>query len=248
MSGTATATRAAAGSPQLSGRDKTPAGRRRRRLLVGLVVGILVVLLAVGGWLVLFSSVLAVRQVSIAGATDLTPAQVRDAAQVPLGRPLARQDLTAIAQRTTQLPQVAQARVSRDWPNTIEIVVLERRPVLAVAQPQGFLMIDETGVAYEIRSSVPKGVQQVDVNPGDGRLLADVAVVSAALPGSLRSRVNRIAAISRDDITLRLDSGVVVTWGSSAESALKVQVTEALLNRKPRATIDVSSPHNPAFR
>jgi len=154
----------------------------------------------------------------------------------------------AAAPAAAQLPQVAQARVSRDWPNTVEIVVVERRPVLAVAQPQGFVLIDRTGVAYETRGSVPKGVQQVDVNPSDGPLLVDVAVVSAALPENLRGKVKRIAAFSREDITLRLDSGVVVTWGNATESALKVQITEALLKRKPRATIDVSSPHNPAYR
>lgn len=248
MSAMAMATRSTAGPSGPAGPGEGPSPARRRRLLVGLIAGILVVVLAIAGWLVLFSSVFAVERVQVAGTTELTVTQVQGAAQVPLGRPLARQDLRAIAERTTQLPQVEQARVSRHWPNTINVVVVERRPVLAVAQPSGFVMIDQTGLAYEVRSSVPKGVQQVDVTASDAPLLADVAVVSAALPGGLRAKVKRIAATSRDEITLGLDSGVVVTWGSSAESALKVQVTEALLKQKPRATIDVSSPHNPAFR
>jgi cell division protein FtsQ len=249
MSATATATRTTGGSAlPPTGKKRPRRSRRREALLVGVIAATLVLLIAAGGWLLLFSSMLSAQRVVVTGTTDLTVEQVQAAAQVPLGRPLARQDLATIAQRTTQLPQVAQARVSRNWPDAIDIVVTERRPVLAVAQPQGFVLVDPTGVAYETRRTVPAGVQQVDVDPGNAPLLFRVAEVSAALPDSLRSKVDRIAANNEDNIVLRLDSKVVVTWGSSAESALKVEITEALLKRKPRSTIDVSSPHNPAFR
>ena len=42
-----------------------------------------------------------------------------------------------------------------------------------------------------------------------------------------------------------LKSGVRVNWGSSADSPLKADIVIALLKRKPTASIDVSSPHNP---
>jgi cell division protein FtsQ len=247
VSATATAARPAgpAEPPNDGEKRRKP---RRRRLLVGLLVGTLVLLLGTGGWLVFFSSELAVRQVRVSGITDLTVEQVQAAAQVPIGRPLARQDLTAIGRRTTQLPKVAEARVRRDWPDAISISVVERQPVLAVAQPGGFVIIDKTGVAYASSVTVPTGVQQVDVNPDNGPLLAEVGVVSTALPASLRKKVDRIAALSADDIVVRLDSGIVVTWGGSSDSVLKAQITEALLKRKPKSTIDVSSPHTPAFR
>ena len=64
----------------------------------------------------------------------------------------------------------------------------------------------------------------------------------------MRSRVRTLAANDPDRITLVLRSGVRVNWGSSADSPLKAQIVEALLKRKPSATIDVASPHNPAVR
>jgi cell division protein FtsQ len=57
-----------------------------------------------------------------------------------------------------------------------------------------------------------------------------------------------MTAGNRDSITLVLESGKTVTWGSSADSELKAQVVMALLNKKPKSSIDVSSPHNPAVR
>jgi hypothetical protein len=39
-----------------------------------------------------------------------------------------------------------------------------------------------------------------------------------------------------------------VNWGSATDSALKAQIVTALLKTKRAASIDVSSPHNPAAR
>lgn len=245
MSGTATATRPTARAPR-----PAPGQRRSRRrtILVLGVLGLVVVLAATAGWLVYYSSVFAVQQVRVSGTHELSPAQIRDAAQVPLGQPLVRQDLTEFARRTAQLPGVAEVQVTRDWPGTVAIAVVERQPLLAVQQPQAYAIVDRHGVAYTERGAIPKGVLQADVNPDDVALLTEVGVVATALPAGLKAKVTRLAALDRDDITLRLDSGVVVTWGSADQSPLKAEVTAALLKRKPQSRIDVSSPHTPAIR
>lgn len=246
MSPTATATRPAAGSTRV---DLGRGPNRRRRTLIALgIVGLVVVLAATAGWLVYFSSAFSVRQVTVTGTRELSPAQIREAAQVPIGQPLIRQDLTVFAQRTAQLPEVSEAQVTRDWPGTVAIVVVERQPLLAVQQPDGYAIVDQHGVAYAMRGSIPKGVLRADVNPDDVALLTEVGVVVSALPAGFKAKVDKIAAIDRDDITLKLSSGQTVNWGSADQSALKADVTTALLKHKPQTSIDVSSPHNPAIR
>ena len=105
-----------------------------------------------------FSTVLVTKRVNVVGTHDLTPAQVSLAAQVPLGVPLARQDLDAIAERTTTLPAIEAASVTRDWPSTITVTVVERRPVLAVRQPEGYVLVDKSGVAYQTQQVLPPEV------------------------------------------------------------------------------------------
>jgi cell division protein FtsQ len=221
--------------------------RRSRRWLAVLLLAVVAALAGGTVWLVYFSDVLTVRTVSVDGNHALSARQVVKAAQVPMETPLARQDLEAIARRTTSLPAVERATVSRTWPRTLTVTVVERRPVLAVRQAEGYLLVDRLGVAYEQRRSVPKGVVLANVNPGDSALLRDVGGVAAALPETLRSKVDTITTIDRDAITVELRSGIRVNWGNSADSPLKAQIVEALLKRKPVA-IDVSSPHNPAVR
>jgi cell division protein FtsQ len=128
------------------------------------------------------------------------------------------------------------------------VTVVERRPVIAVREPAGYVLVDRSGVAYQTQQVLPPEVLLAVVNPGDVELLSDMATVAAASPKKLRSMVDRMTAGNRDSITLVLESGKTVTWGSSADSELKAQVVMALLKKKPKSSIDVSSPHNPAVR
>ena len=253
MSPTATGTRPRPSTPGPAGPrpdlrrelDRRRAGRRR--LVAAGVVALVVVLVGVLVWLVTASSALAARDVVVTGQRELGEARVRGAAAVPLGVPLARQDVDAIARRVTALPQVASARVERRWPHTVEVAVVEREPVLAIRQPDGFALVDALGVAYETRSRVPDGVLLADADPGAVPLLTDLGVVAAALPTELRDRVERVRATAADDIVLELRSGTTVRWGDASESPLKAQIVEALRSSRT-STIDVSAPHTPATR
>lgn len=220
---------------------------RRRALLRAAVVLVLVLLLALAGWLVEFSSVLAAKQVSVTGQHHVSPAEIRKAAAVPLGVPLARQDLDAVARRVATLPRVDSVQAVRDWPSTVTVTVVERQPLLAVLQPTGYALVDARGVAYETSASVPDGVLRADADPTAVPLMVQLGVVAAALPDGLRGRVTRLQATSVNDITLDLRGGLVVHWGDASESPLKAQVVDAL-RKKAKTGIDVSAPHAPAIR
>jgi cell division protein FtsQ len=249
MTATATVRRSARRkSPPPRTRRARKRRSRRRKALAFIVILLVLVLLGSSLWTMYFSTVLVTKRVNVVGTSDLTGAQVSFAAQVPLGVPLARQDLDAIAQRTTTLPSIEAARVIREWPSTITVAVVERRPVLGVRQPEGYVLVDKSGVAYQTQRVLPPKVLHAVVNPGDTPLLTEMATVAAALPNKLRGRVDRVTASNRDSIALVLESGLTVTWGGSLDSELKAQIVTALLKRKPKSYIDVSSPHNPAVR
>jgi cell division protein FtsQ len=120
--------------------------------------------------------------------------------------------------------------------------------VLAVLQPNGYVVVDKYGVAYQTQPTLPPKVGLADVDTQNKPLLSAVAVVATALPEKLNGKVRLITARSPDSIALILGSGRLITWGSSADSELKAKVVTALLKRKPKSSIDVSSPHKPAVR
>lgn len=244
MSPSATITR-----PRASGvvtRVKTYRRPSRRRLLTRVLIAVVVLALLAGGvWLVGFSSLLATKRVDVSSGETLDPDDVRSVAQVPLGEPLARQDVAEIAGRVATLRPVRWVEVTRTWPSTITITVLERTPVLAVPQSGSFQLIDDTGMSFRSVPAIPAEVVRADMDASNAALLSSAGVVAKALPNNLKKQVVKIQADSPDAIRLLLRNGAVVTWGSADDSALKASVTVALLKRKA-ASYDVSAPHTPA--
>lgn len=222
--------------------------RDRRRTALTVVVSLLVVL-AVGAatWLVGFSSVLAVRQVTVTGTRTLSPDEVTRAAAVEVGLPMARVDAAAVEARVAALAPVKTVTLQRQWPSTIILAVTERTPVFAVKQNHGtgYLLVDETGKAFREVASPPTGLLRVTA--ADAALLGDVAAVVAELPPQLRDQVEQIDIVTRDGITLKLTSARTVVWGSAERSRFKATVLLALLQQKG-TTYDVSAPDFPAVR
>ena len=86
--------------PRLAARGRA---RRRTRLATTLTVFALLVLVGVGTWLLLGTSVLGVRSVTVTGTDRLDPATVREVAAVPAGEPLATLDTGAVAADVRQV-------------------------------------------------------------------------------------------------------------------------------------------------
>jgi cell division protein FtsQ len=222
----------------------------RRWLAWRLVLVLLLVLTLVAGtvWLFLFSSTLAVQGVEVQGTSQVTEQDVRAAADVPTGEPLARADLAAIRDRVEDLPAVASADVSRQWPDRILVRVTERRAV-AVVEVDGRLRgMDAGGVVFRDYARRPRALPLVKVPSGTGEeALAEGAEVVGALPFRLARKVAFVEVASVDRITLHLRDDRTVTWGSAAQSEEKAVVLDALLER-PGRHYDVSVPGQPTSR
>lgn len=244
MSATATLGKRSGARPGSGGEPKRRPKISRRTFII--VLSLLVVVTFV--WLGFFSSVFGTNQVVVNGEKSVSTEEISQAAAVPLGQPMLRQDLVAIQQRVASIRPIDSATVARSWPNTMVIAVTERKALLAVAEPGGFLLVDRMGVGFSSVKSVPGRVTLVEVNPNDPALLRDVGIIVTSWPAVLRQKVTRIRASTGDDIIVTMKNGIEVQWGSSSDSALKAELVSVLLKKKPTTRIDVSSPHNPAVR
>jgi len=221
---------------------------RRRGWLPWAAGGLVVVLGGITVWLFYFSSVFAVSGVKVSGADTVPAATITEVAEAPTGTPLVKVDLGAIAERVRTIQAVADAQVTRAWPNRLKIVVTERVPVAVVTDGRNFELVDATGVAFKTVPARPEGLPEALV-VGTRRdvTIRSVVTVSAALPVKLRSEVESISAASPDSITLNLGSKVKVVWGSSDDSARKAEVLSVLMRREAKV-YDVSAPDLPVTK
>ena len=219
---------------------------RQRRLKAALpwaVAAGLVLIVAALLWIVYGTSVLGVRAVRVVGTQMLSATDVERAAAVEMKEPLARVDLSAVRARVQRLAPVDRAIVSRSWPSTVLVEVIERTPVAAVPAGGQYLLIDDDGVLFRTVSTVPDGLPMARLaapSPGDVNTRAALTVLSA-LSDELREQLVAISVAAPARIQLELREGRTVVWGDDTASDTKSKVATALLSRKG-SRIDVSAP------
>ncbi|MEJ7833510.1 MAG: FtsQ-type POTRA domain-containing protein [Nocardioides sp.] len=232
----------------LSSRRRFARRQWRRRWLVWkyIVAAVLVVALVGGGiYTVYFSSALVAEVVEVDGVDVLTLEDVRAAAEVPLGEPLARVDLEAIELRVESLARVRAAEVTRRWPHDV-LIAVEEREVVAVVSIGGRLRgLDRDGVIFGDYRRPPAGLPRVETAIGTSpEALREASAVVTSLPSALVAAVDYIEVETVDQISLVLGDGRIVRWGSSEQSDVKARVLEGMLPL-PGRILDVSVPGQP---
>ena len=232
-------------------RRRSERWRRIRHVLLGLL-GVGVVAGAV--WVIWFSSALSVNRIDIDGTTTLTPMDIRSQAAVRLGEPLARVDTVAIESRVAAMERIDRVEVSRHWPRTIRIEVVERKPIGWVMSGIAIRALDRYGVDFRSLRSEPKNLVEVQVETLDARMRQQALVSAAAVlellrtddPGLLK-KVRYMRVASKDSVQLVLGKNRTVTWGSAGKGQQKLTVLRSLLKIKARG-YDVSAPEQPTTR
>lgn len=238
----------------------------RRQILL---VGASTVLVGALGWLLFVSPVLALDpvQVHVEGAgTVVAVDQVLGVVQAHAATPLPRLDTVGLRDEVLEVPGVREARVTREWPHGLAVVLVAREPVAAVPEPvgaadgapqgaqpapAGFALLDMDGVQVGRVDAAPEGLPVVDVPVGDKRTLGAVLSVLQQLPAELLAQVGGVSALTQDTVTMSLRDDVQVNWGSASETPLKVAVLSALRASAAAAgatIIDVSAPRLPITR
>jgi cell division protein FtsQ len=214
------------------------------------------VLLAVlaAAWLWLRdSSLVAVRRVSVVGASG------PDAARVRAALSLAARDMTTLHVRRAQLatavepyPAVAGVEAHPDFPHGLRLVVREHVPVaavvadgerVAVAADRTLLRDLPTGGLPRVTASAPPGGETLD----DRRARRAVAVLAAA-PPALRAHVQDVV-IGQRGLTATLRFGPDLYFGSTARLRAKwTAVARVLADRSSAGAtyLDVRLPERPA--
>jgi cell division protein FtsQ len=237
---------------QASGRivnQPKPATRGVVRGLKMLLVSVVVAVVGVGLGLVLyFTPAMSAREIVVTGTGTVTREEVLDAARVRPGTPLLQINTNQVAERVAAIRRVASARVQRQYPSALRISIVERVPLVVKDFPDGPHLFDRDGVDFAT-APPPPALPYIDVadpGPSDPATKAALQVLIALRP-EVSGQVGRIAAPSVASITLTLNDGRVVIWGTTDRTDEKAEKLAALLTQ-PGRTYDVSSPDLPTVK
>lgn len=216
---------------------------RRRRIIWLSSVGAFVLLIG-GSVAAAYSPLFAVQKITVAGASTLDPAIIEAALGEQMGTPLALVDTSEVKAALLAFPLIETYSLEARPPHDLTVRIVERTPVGVIRSNAGYTVVDAAGVALSTTSDQPAGQPLIDVEGGvASAAFRSAGLVVRSLPPDVRAVLTGVVATTADDVTLTLDSGLTVVWGSADDSAFKAVTLSATMAAHPDAgSIDVTSP------
>ena len=228
---------------------KRAVGRRRLRVL--LVAGSIIVALGLA-FVTVNSPFLDVDRVEVLGAQHLTAEQVRASSRIHLHDALLFVDTAAAVHRVEGLPWVERAKVVRDYPGTVRIVITEYAPVAYVQDGRDVVLLAENGHAIAQVPAAPAGLAKivgVRRAPAAGELLSppEAAGIVSQLPRALARQVASVD-VAGTGLALHLAGRGAIRLGTASDLGAKAAAALAVLADRGATAfsyIDVSTPDTP---
>ena len=212
--------------------------RRRspRRVLKGfLFLVVSGALLAVAVYSPLFS----VRDVRIIGNHYMPADDIRRVAGVYPGVPLFQVRTAEMAQLLMKDLRVEQASVRRSLPSTLEIQIVERRPVATVDCDFGYVDLDREGTVIDAYKTLKKmaipmvtGIKLKDIYIGDKTTdenLKAALVYLNALKPETNAQISEVSLKKPDDVMAYTTGGVQIRLGALDRLEEKAHLTDSFI-------------------
>lgn len=231
--------------------------RRRRQVMIGLVL----LVVAVGLYQLARSPLFGLSAVRVRGASAATRAAVLAVAGLHPGEPYLAIHLDEVRRRVEALPTVAAARVTRAYPSSLRITITERRPTAVVSSGDARWLVATDGTVLERAAGPRAGLPFVagvplpqGARPGTrlppGNSLANALTALGGMDPALRRQVTGVTARSIDSLQFQLRGGATVLYGIAERQAAK-DAAVLLIQKQLRSEgkqvvrIDVRSPSTP---
>lgn len=207
------------------------------RRAIAIVAGCVALVLAVVAALP-FTPAMPVDDVNVEGAVNLPAEEVTSLSGVETGTPMGRVDVRRAAQDVATNPWVDSVTVKRNWPNAVDVTVVEHTPVAWIDQGGEPHLINSEGKDFVVAQPPVGAVQLVDIG---GEQLPKAVEVASAITDVARPQVRELTRDGDHSFVLKLDGDRTVTWGASEDNRNKALALETVLQLDGK-TFNISNP------
>ncbi|MDH4139823.1 MAG: FtsQ-type POTRA domain-containing protein [Coriobacteriia bacterium] len=207
------------------------------------------------------SHLFAVREIEVLGNDQLSRERVLEIAAVPSDATLIRFPSDEVSERLNADPWIADAQVTRDFPETMRIRVTERVPVayvdlggadLFLVDAEGFVLGEQTAETTRTLMVV-RDLEGVEPRIGEKTMsepLLNSLNVLGGLSDSLRERTRAISAPSIDRTALMTTDDIEIVIGSAEDIAAKDEIARTILSEQEGKVvyINVRTVDRPVWR
>lgn len=207
------------------------------RRAIAIVAGCVALVLAVVAALP-FTPAMPVDDVNVEGAVNLPAEEVKSLSGVETGTPMGRVNVRRAAQDVAANPWVDSVTVKRNWPNTVDVTVVEHTPVAWIDQGGEPHLINSEGKDFVVAQPPVGAVQLVGISEEQ---LPKAVEVASAITDVARPHVRELTRDGDHSFVLKLDDDRTVTWGASEDNRNKALALETVLQLDGK-TFNISNP------
>ena len=207
------------------------------RRAIAIVAGCVALVLAVVAALP-FTPAMPVDDVNVEGAVNLPAEEIEALSGVEVGTPMGRVDVRGAAQNVAGNPWVDSVTVKRNWPNAVDVAVVEHTPVAWIDQGGEPHLINSEGKDFVVAQPPLGAVQLVGISEAQ---LPKAVEVASAITDPARPQVRELTRDGDHSFVLKLDGDRTVTWGASEDNHNKALALETVLQLDGK-TFNISNP------
>jgi len=207
------------------------------RRAIAIVAGCVALVLAVVAALP-FTPAMPVDDVNVEGAVNLPAEEVKSLSGVETGTPMGRVDVRSAAQDVAANPWVDSVTVKRNWPNAVNVTVVEHTPVAWIDQGGEPHLINSEGKDFVVAQPPVGAVQLVGISEEQ---LPKAVEVASAITDVARPQVRELTRDGDHSFVLKIDGDRTVTWGASEDNRNKALALETVLQLDGK-TFNISNP------
>ncbi len=207
--------------------------RRAIAVVIGCITLIAVVVAALP-----FTPAMPVDAVNVEGAVNLPAEEVEALSGIEAGTPMGRVDVRGAAHRVAGNPWVDSATVKRQWPNAVDITVVEHTPVAWLDQSGEPHLINSEGKDFVVAQPPVGAVQLTGI--GDEQM-REAVEVAAAITDPARPQVRELTTDGAHNFVLKVEGDRTVVWGAAEDNRNKALALETVL-QLPGQSFNISNP------
>lgn len=150
-----------------------------------------------------------VEHVTLQGRENESAARLTRVMDIKRGTPILLVDLDDVRERLEALPWVRVASIQRKFPDTVNIQIVERRPIALWKRNKGLVLVDDEGTVINSRNLGRFNNLLILVGK-DAPAHAASLLSFLSLEPDLRKRVNAAVRIGDRRWNIRMDNGIDV--------------------------------------
>lgn len=220
--------------------------RKRKHAFFQSLFFMVIIILAL--FFLLQSPLFNIKSLSVKGNELLSSEDVIKLAGINPGINIFKANLSNAEQKVKMNPLVKKVSISRELPNGVEILIVERKPVGLIPDKNGFIEVDKDGVYLAVVDYLDKndfpiitGDKPLKGGPGDKvateKIMAAISYI-VAIPSDVKNTVEEIHVQDLNQITIYTQDRFQVRLGGTDKIEEKAVLYKALIKQTGGEKID----------